>query len=76
MMKSAQYHAYARECLNLAEEAEPPDARKSPIELSHAWMQTALTDRSLSILAVLSGSEGAGVVFTDPAGWHDLRRAR
>jgi hypothetical protein len=34
MMNSAkQYHAYARECLNLAEEAEQPDVRKSLIEL-------------------------------------------
>ena len=44
MMKSAQYHAYARECLNLAEEAEQPDVRKSLIELSRAWMQAALTE--------------------------------
>jgi hypothetical protein len=45
MMKSAkQYHAYARECLNLAEEAEQPDVRKSLIELSRAWMQAALAE--------------------------------
>jgi hypothetical protein len=45
MMNSAkQYHAYARECLNLAEEAEQPDVRKSLIELSRAWMQAALTE--------------------------------
>jgi len=45
MMKSAkQYHAYARECLNLAEEAEQPDVRKSLIEISRAWMQAALAE--------------------------------
>jgi hypothetical protein len=45
MMKSAkQYHAYARECLNLAEEAEQPDVRKALIELSRAWMLAALTE--------------------------------
>jgi hypothetical protein len=45
MMKSAkQDHAYARECLNLAEEAELPDVRKSLIELSRAWMQAALAE--------------------------------
>jgi hypothetical protein len=43
MMKSAkQYHAYARECLNLAEEAEQPDVRKSLIELSRVWMQALM----------------------------------
>src|SRR5580704_1702605 len=37
MMTSAkQYHAYARECLNLAEEAEQPDVRKSLIIEEHA----------------------------------------
>jgi hypothetical protein len=47
MMKSArQYHAYARECLNLAEEAEQPDVRKSLIELSRVWMQAALTEEN------------------------------
>ena len=46
MMNSAkQYHAYARECLNLAEEAEQPDVRKSLIELSRAWMQAALAKK-------------------------------
>jgi hypothetical protein len=46
MMNSAkQYHAYARECLNLAEEAEEPDVRKSLIDLSRAWMQAALTEK-------------------------------
>jgi hypothetical protein len=45
MMNSAkQYHAYARDCLNLAEEAEQPDVRKSLIDLSRAWMQAALTE--------------------------------
>ena len=49
MMKSAkQDHAYARECLNLAEEAELPDVRKSLIELSRAWMQAALTEEKTS----------------------------
>jgi hypothetical protein len=50
MMTSAkQYHAYARECLNLAEEAEQADVRKSLIELSRAWMQAALTEEKNSL---------------------------
>jgi hypothetical protein len=38
-----QYHAYARECLRLAEEADGPEIRQRLIELSRTWMEAALT---------------------------------
>lgn len=60
MMKSAkQYHAYARECLNLAEEAEQPDVRKSLIELSRAWMQAALTEEKNHLNEIAKNPAGA-----------------
>ena len=37
-----QYHAYARECLEMAEKADTPEQREKLIELSRVWMQAAL----------------------------------
>ena len=33
---------YARECLEMAEQASDPDTKQSLIELSHIWMEAAL----------------------------------
>jgi hypothetical protein len=38
-----RYQAYARECLELAERATRSDVRQGLIELSHVWMEAALT---------------------------------
>jgi hypothetical protein len=42
LSEARTYHAYARECLKLAEEAEHADIRQKLIELSRAWMEAAL----------------------------------
>ena len=39
-----KYHAYARECLKLAETATTPDIREKLIELSRVWMEAALNE--------------------------------
>jgi hypothetical protein len=39
-----KYHAYARECLQLAEKATEPDIQNSLIELSRIWMEVALQE--------------------------------
>ena len=39
-----KFHAYARECLQLAEQAIEPDVQRSLIELSHIWMEAALKE--------------------------------
>ena len=44
MYEAKKFHAYARECLQLAEQASKPDIQKSLIELSHIWMEAALTE--------------------------------
>jgi hypothetical protein len=44
LSEARKFHAYARECLQLAEQATEPDIRKSLIELSHIWMQAALEE--------------------------------
>jgi hypothetical protein len=41
LSEAKRFHAYARECLQLAEQAIEPDIRKSLIELSHIWMEAA-----------------------------------
>jgi hypothetical protein len=38
------YHAYARECLRLAEAADTAETRQKLIELSRDWMQAALAE--------------------------------
>jgi hypothetical protein len=44
LSEAKKFHEYARECLQLAEQAIEPDIRKSLIELSHIWMQAALKE--------------------------------
>jgi hypothetical protein len=44
LSEAKKFHAYARECLQLAEQATEPDIRKSLIELSHIWMEAALEE--------------------------------
>jgi hypothetical protein len=43
--ETKEYHAYARECLRLAEEASKPSDREKLLELSRAWMEAALLKR-------------------------------
>ena len=42
LSEAKKFHSYARECLQLAEQATEPDTKKSLIELSHIWMEAAL----------------------------------
>jgi hypothetical protein len=39
-----KYHAYARECLELAEQADSAETRQKLIELSRVWMEAALRE--------------------------------
>lgn len=39
-----QYHAFARECLEMAEKANDPGVRLKLIELSRQWMEAALME--------------------------------
>jgi hypothetical protein len=42
--EAKKYHACARECLKLAEEATRPDVREQLMELSRLWLQAALAE--------------------------------
>jgi hypothetical protein len=42
--EAQKYHAYARECLRLAEAADKPDTREKLIELSQVWLEAALNE--------------------------------
>jgi hypothetical protein len=42
--EAKKFHAYARESLQLAEQATEPDIRKSLIDLSRIWMEAALKE--------------------------------
>jgi hypothetical protein len=44
LSEAKKYHAYARECLKLAEEATRPDVRERLVELSRVWMEAALEE--------------------------------
>jgi hypothetical protein len=44
LSEAKKFHSYARECLQLAEQATEPDIQKSLIELSHIWMEAALNE--------------------------------
>ena len=44
LSEAKKFHGYARECLQLAEQAAEPDIKKSLIELSHIWMEAALKE--------------------------------
>jgi hypothetical protein len=47
VFEARKYHAYARECLALAEKATSADHREKLIELSHVWMEAALREEML-----------------------------
>ena len=42
-----KYHAYARECLALAERATSADIRERLIQLSHVWLEAALREEKI-----------------------------
>jgi hypothetical protein len=44
LSEAKKFHGYARECLQLAEQAAEPDIKKTLIELSHIWMEAALKE--------------------------------
>jgi hypothetical protein len=44
LSEAKKYHAYAWECLKLAEEATSSDMRERLIELSRVWMEAALRE--------------------------------
>jgi hypothetical protein len=44
LSEAKKFHEYARECLQLAEQATEPDIQKSLIELSHIWMEASLKE--------------------------------
>ena len=44
LSEAKKFHVYARECLQLAEQAIEPDVQRSLIELSHIWMEAALKE--------------------------------
>ena len=43
-IEAKKFHSYARECLQMAEQATEPDTKKSLVELSHIWMEAALKE--------------------------------
>jgi hypothetical protein len=44
LFEAKKFHAYARECLQLAEQATESNIRNSLIGLSHIWMEAALEE--------------------------------
>ena len=42
--EAKKYHAYARECLRLADQAERADHREKLLELFRVWMEAALLE--------------------------------
>ena len=44
LSEAKKFHEYARECLQLAEQAIEQNIRKSLIELSYIWMEAALKE--------------------------------
>ena len=44
LSEAKKFHEYARECLQLAEQATEPDTKKSLVELSRIWMEAALNE--------------------------------
>lgn len=55
LSEAKTYHAYARECLKLAEEAEHADIRQRLIELSRAWMEAALVEERHHLMGASGG---------------------
>jgi spermidine synthase len=45
--EAKKYHAYARECLELAEQADSAEIRQKLIELSRVWMEAALREEGV-----------------------------
>ena len=55
LLKAKKYHAYARECLQLAERANKAEVRQSLIELSRVWMEAALNEEKHHLNRLGSG---------------------
>jgi hypothetical protein len=55
--EAQKYHAYARECLRLAEAADKADQREKLIELSRVWMEAALNEERHHLGAQLEPME-------------------
>jgi hypothetical protein len=45
--EAKKYQAYARECLELAEQADSAETRQKLIELSRVWMEAALREEGV-----------------------------
>jgi hypothetical protein len=56
MSEAKKYHAYARECLKLAEEATRPDVRERLVELSRVWLEAALSEEQHQLMGRASKS--------------------
>ena len=50
--EAKKYHAYARECLQLAEKADRVEVREKLIELSRIWREAALNEERHSSMPV------------------------
>jgi hypothetical protein len=47
--EAKKYHAYACDCIRLAETADKPDIRERLIELSRVWMEAALNEEKHAV---------------------------
>jgi hypothetical protein len=47
LSEAKKYHAYARECLRLAEAADRSEDREKLVELARIWMEAALREERL-----------------------------
>ena len=56
--EAKKYHAYARECLRLAETADKPDTREKLIELSRVWMEAALNEERHDLVGMREQPRG------------------
>jgi hypothetical protein len=56
LAEAEKYHAYARECLRLAEKADKADLRKKLTELSKVWMEAALNEERHYLQSVGNGT--------------------
>jgi hypothetical protein len=45
--EAKKYHAYARECLELAEQTDSAETQRKLIELSRVWMEAALREEGI-----------------------------
>jgi hypothetical protein len=53
-----KYHACARECLRIAQQANELDVQKSLVKLSHVWLEAALREER-DVLKVRAFGAGA-----------------